>query len=253
MTGSAIAMAELLEGKLLHVWPSVDTIMREGWAIRLANGYSGRSNSASALVPGAKISEALLHEIEGIYRNAKQPSQFRLSPLVAPETWDLLASRGYRLLNEALTMSDSLTSPVAAPPNQDLLIESTPSPFWLTGVTGLNDEPSKRNPANLKDIVGRLKVPAAFATAFSEGKSAGFGVLAIHEGWAELGSIVVAPSARGKGLGRALVTGLLAWAQRQGADHAFLQVDTCNGIAINLYRSLGFEPVYHYATLRKAM
>jgi N-acetylglutamate synthase len=46
-----LAQVAVLESTLLHVWPAVETHRVGDWVVRLANGYSGRSNSASALSP----------------------------------------------------------------------------------------------------------------------------------------------------------------------------------------------------------
>ncbi len=252
VAGPDLALVELLERKLLHVWPSVETHMRAGWAIRLAHGYSGRSNSASALTLGARVTPTLLSEIEKIYQEAALTPQFRLSPLASADTANLLTGHGYRLKDEAMTMTARLDHQDTASPPAALRIAASPSAAWLDGVVALNDDPSKRNPSHLEAIVGRLQVPAAFATISHQGEEAGFGLSAIHDGWVEVGSVILAPKVRGKGLGRALVTGVLAWGRENGATQAFLQVDVKNHVAINLYRSLGFEPVYTYTVMRKA-
>jgi N-acetylglutamate synthase len=118
-------------------------------------------------------------------------------------------------------------------------------------LTALNEDVSKRRPDHLKAITAHMKPPAAFATTAHGGKIAGYAICAIHDGWAELGSVIVAPEARGNGLGRALVTSLLHWAAANGAANAFLQVDVENAVAIALYRSLRFADCFRYSTWRK--
>ncbi|WP_020658191.1 GNAT family N-acetyltransferase [Amycolatopsis benzoatilytica] len=55
------------------------------------------------------------------------------------------------------------------------------------------------------------------------------------------GSLMVARTARGAGVGRALVSDLIAWARRAGfAAIQFNAVAETNGTAIRLYESLGF-------------
>ncbi|MGW3326238.1 N-acetyltransferase family protein [Streptomyces virginiae] len=51
------------------------------------------------------------------------------------------------------------------------------------------------------------------------------------------------PRARGKGLGRALVRGLLAQAVAAGHHDVFLRVHPDNGTALRCYRAAGFLPV----------
>ncbi|MFF4267518.1 GNAT family N-acetyltransferase [Streptomyces virginiae] len=59
----------------------------------------------------------------------------------------------------------------------------------------------------------------------------------------ELARIIVAPDARGKGLGRALVRGLLAQALAAGHHDIFLRVHPDNEPASRCYRAAGFLPV----------
>jgi len=50
----------------------------------------------------------------------------------------------------------------------------------------------------------------------------------------------VAPSARGAGLGRALVEAVVAWAEARGAAHVVLRISEGNAAARRLYGSAGF-------------
>ena len=56
-------------------------------------------------------------------------------------------------------------------------------------------------------------------------------------------TIAVSESARGKGIGRKLMDELLATARRAGSEQVFLEVKASNEVAINLYKSLGFEQI----------
>ncbi|WP_210507357.1 ribosomal protein S18-alanine N-acetyltransferase [Naasia sp. SYSU D00057] len=60
---------------------------------------------------------------------------------------------------------------------------------------------------------------------------------------ADIQTVAVAEQARRRGLGRALVTALLAEAERRGAQRVFLEVRADNPSAQELYRSLGFEQI----------
>lgn len=52
----------------------------------------------------------------------------------------------------------------------------------------------------------------------------------------------VAPSARGCGVGGALVDAVIAWARSQGYERILLDVGDDNPAAIRLYESRGFQP-----------
>lgn len=60
---------------------------------------------------------------------------------------------------------------------------------------------------------------------------------------AMLWGLHVRPAARGRGLGRALIDGLLAAAAEGGAEAVVLGVGVHNAPALALYRSCGFEAV----------
>ena len=92
--------------------------------------------------------------------------------------------------------------------------------------------------------------PAAFASLHVGGgvggEVVGFGLAVVERGCVGLYDIVIAPAMRGRGLGRALVCGLLHWGRTQGAQWAELQVRTPNRVARGLYESLGFQALYGY-------
>jgi ribosomal protein S18 acetylase RimI-like enzyme len=65
----------------------------------------------------------------------------------------------------------------------------------------------------------------------------------IAGGEAEILTLAVAPHARGKGLGRALLQSAIARAETQGAHAVFLEVGSDNPHALTLYAGLGFGKV----------
>jgi N-acetylglutamate synthase len=236
------------EERLVNVWPAVSTLLIEGWAVRFAHGYSGRANSASAIVPGAPLDDGLLGWIEGLYRDAGLPPTVRISPLAHADAELLLLRRGWRVKDEAATMLLSLAGrPAAADPR--IRIEGAASRRWLAGVSA-RQEPSKRSADHLHAIVGALRLPAAFATLEIEGAAVGFAMGVLDRGYAEIGSVMLDAGWRGQGLGRALVDALLAWAADRRAAMAFLQVDVANAVALRLYGSQGFQELYRYRTLQ---
>jgi len=57
----------------------------------------------------------------------------------------------------------------------------------------------------------------------------------------ELENIVVAPEARGRGIGTRLMEGLLARASQTNGGSVFLEVRESNAAAISLYKKFGFQ------------
>lgn len=243
-----ITLTRSLEERLVNVWPAVTTLMMDGWVVRFANGYSGRANSASALVPGATVNLQFLTHIEALYRAEGLKPQFRISPLAGDGVEAFLLAQGYRVKDEAQSMTVTLTTTQER--DARVHIASAPDDAWLNGIS-VRQEPSKRSPAHLLAIVSRVKLPYACATLRENGTDLGFAYSAIDRGFAEIGLVMVDEKARGNGLGRAIMTSLMQWAATQGATHAFLQVDANNTPALRLYESLGFRRAYRYRTLVK--
>jgi N-acetylglutamate synthase len=236
------------EERLINLWPAAVTLMMDGWAVRMAHGYSARANSASALTPGATFDEALIQRIETLFRDAALPPCVRVSPLAASSVAPMLAARGYRLKDRAIGMVLPLTSPAPEMPSGALELDHRPTRAWAEAISALQ-EPSKRSPDHLLSIVGAIRLPTAFATLSVADRPAGFGYCGVDRGLAEIGSIMIHPDHRGQGLGRQLMQGLIAFAGREGATMVFLQVAEQNEIARQLYRAMGFRDLYVYDTL----
>lgn len=243
-----LAVVRACEERLVNLWPAVDTLLMEGWAVRFAHGYSGRANSASAVVPDAQMDAAMLDAIERLYREAGLKPTVRVTPLADAAVAPLLAARGYRFKDRSRMMTLPLDGWRGRRPDPRVRIEPAPARAWLDGVS-IRQEASKRSPDHLFAIVGRIRLPAAFATLNVDGAPAGFGMAATDRGYAEVGSIMVDAARRGGGVGRATVEALLGWAADGGAATAYLQVDETNAPALRLYGRLGFADLCGYATM----
>jgi ribosomal protein S18 acetylase RimI-like enzyme len=242
-----LAAVEACEQRLVNLWPAVDTLLIGKWAVRFAHGYSGRANSASALWRGALLSDDEIGLIAQLYREAGLPPAIRLTPLAEAGLKTRLSGMGWAMRTHSSGMIADASRDWRGDPR--ICFEPAPGEAWLAGVSALQ-EASKSNPAHLKAIVGRIRLPVGFATAQVAGEARGFGMVGIDRGWAEIGSIILAPEARGQGLGRALVLSMLNYAVGHGASRVFLQVEASNAVAISLYRSLGFRPLYEYREYR---
>ena len=75
----------------------------------------------------------------------------------------------------------------------------------------------------------------------SPGALAGWVVMSAIGAEADVMTIATTEAARGRGVGRSLLTAGLDWAARQGAEVVHLEVADGNDAALGLYRSLGFE------------
>ncbi len=89
--------------------------------------------------------------------------------------------------------------------------------------------------------------PGVFLLARLQGVDAGCGGLRLlRDGVGEVKRMYVAPSVRGRGVGRALLRGLLEHARDAGLTRVQLETGTAQPDAMALYEGEGFTPVPAY-------
>jgi ribosomal-protein-alanine N-acetyltransferase len=71
----------------------------------------------------------------------------------------------------------------------------------------------------------------------------GYGIMSIAAAEAHLLNLCIRPEDQNKGHGRRLLEALLSRAREANVEKVFLEVRPSNGIAIELYRSVGFERI----------
>jgi len=243
---SAMSDPELvrgLESRLINAWPSFDYQTYDGWMVRFAGGYSKRANSATPLVQGATLDDALVdHVIEQFLRVNIRPT-FRLNGLEHPDADALLKDRGFLEIEPTRVMVARIGED--CPVDADVTLQEQPSRAWVHGASHSYGG-DKSDDAMLTQIVSRIRQKAAFATLLLDERPVAWGLGVAERGYVGLYDIVVAPDLRGIGLGRRVVGSLIAWGCREGAHSAYLQVRAENEIAGSLYSALGFDVAYEY-------
>jgi ribosomal protein S18 acetylase RimI-like enzyme len=232
-----------LECRLINAWPSFEYLAFEGWILRLAKGYSKRANSASPLVQGAALDDALVDCMETQFLSDNIRPTFRLTSLESPDADRLLSSRGYRLTEPTEVLVTAISEECAADPS--VILEPQVTPRWVRE-TARSYGGEKADDTILVEIVSRIRQKAMFATLDLDGRHVAWGLGVVERGYIGLYDIVVSPELRGIGLGRRVLTSLMSWGRDEGAHTAYLQVREDNEVARSLYLSLGFDVAYRY-------
>jgi GNAT superfamily N-acetyltransferase len=237
-----------LEEAGFNAWPALQTMLLDGWVLRFAGGYTKRANSINPTYPGSTADlAAKVDACEQIYRRRGLPAIFRLTSFGTPDGLDeLLAARGYHLIDRTLVMRRPLAVPVP-PLRRDLTVRDTPLEEWLDRYVGFSGAPldmRETHAAMLRQIAGLPRF--ATLTDESSGDPVACGLAVVEQGLVGLFEIVTDRAKRNQGFGGALVAAMLAWASTHGAADAYLQVVATNEPACHLYRNLGFVDAYHY-------
>ncbi|WP_017582502.1 ribosomal protein S18-alanine N-acetyltransferase [Nocardiopsis valliformis] len=92
-------------------------------------------------------------------------------------------------------------------------------------------------------VVAEATEPGAESDSGAEGSIVGYAGLRFVPPEGDVQTMAVAESAWGRGIGRALLTELLAQAEVRGVTHMFLEVRSDNPRAQDLYTRFGFEAI----------
>ncbi len=231
-----------LEESAFNAWPATNTILLDGWIVRLAGGYTKRANSVNALCPRVPAHDVVAPAAR-IFAREGLPLVFRLSPLADARADADLASLGFARLDETIVMTLPLTGALAADP--DVHVDTTLSACWLEAHATASDVPDARRSLHAQ-LLTAIRLPTAFARFTSDGAPIAWGLAVADRTEVGLFDVVTSPAARRQGAARRLVTTLIAWGLAQGASRAFLQVVATNAPAIALYEKLGFRETYRY-------
>lgn len=233
-----------LESRLLNAWPSFDYQAYEGWILRLANGYSKRANSATPFLPNAALDEELIDYMIARFVEANVRPTFRLNGLQAADVDERLKMRGFK----GIEPTHVLVAPIKTGDcevDPEIALEPHASKRWVREAAESYGG-DKADDATLMQIVSRIRPKAAFATLSLDEKPVAWGLGVVERGYVGLYDVVVLPDLRGIGLGRRVVSSLMAWGCLEGAHSAYLQVREENEIALSLYKTTGFETAYRY-------
>ena len=233
-----------LESRLVNAWPSFETQLCGGWLVRFARGYSKRANSATPMLPGASLDDRLIDHMVAQFLKQNVRPTFRLTGIEDAEVDARLEARGF----EATEPTFGMLCDVAGGDwevDASVTLEEEVSRRWVRE-TAASYGGDKADDSILIEIVSRIRQPHVFASLDLDGTNVAWGLGVAERGYVGLYDIVVSPDLRGLGLGRQVVTSLIAWGKGQGAAEAYLQVREENEVARSLYASLGFRDAYRY-------
>lgn len=211
-----------------------------GWRLRFSGGYTKRANSINALEENASTD---IEVIEASFRTRGQRPVWRLTPLAPPAIAGLLQTRAYRRIERSLLQVCPLHADFPADPAVAIL--SRPTSAWLEAFSSHSPVGPEHRDV-MQRMLNAIAEPSGFAFVEQEGQPMAMAIGAVEGDHMGLFDVLVMPPARRQGLARRVTESLYAWAWRQGARFAYLQVVATNAAALPLYEEQGFRTRYSY-------
>lgn len=238
-------MIRTIEELSLNAWPSLQTLLIDGWVLRFAEGYTRRANSVYPLYPSQGGTTERIVACERRYRSRGLPVVFKMTTACfPPELDDLLAARGYQSEAHTSVQLASLTTASSAPAG-DVSLTSQASAEWLDAFAHMHVLSAKSQSAHQR-MLDLIAPPTCYAALHLEGQTAACGLAVLQDGFIGFFDIITDPAFRRRGCAEQVMLSLMAWGKRQGAHTAYLQVMLNNPPALALYEKLGFHEAYRY-------
>jgi len=234
-----------LEQLSMNAWPSLQTMLYDGWVLRFAESVTRRSNSVSPIFGSSIDVEKKISFCENLYNQQNLKTIFKLSSHVYPPDLDeILTNKGYTIEAETSVQTCDLTQTHFAT-KQGIVLNKELQEDWVRSFVQLNEfETTKR--LTYYKILKNIVPEAVYASYRISNQIVGCGLGVMQGDHIGLYDIVVDRQHRGVGLGYYIVTALMQWGKLKGVSTSYLQVMLNNAVALHLYEKLGFKEQYQY-------
>ncbi len=230
----------------MEVFPAFVEERRKGCVFRAAGGLNFRNSSVTVHDPARFDLEWLVKETHSFSREHGIAPVIRV-PQLWPEFERELDEAGWHLFRSCAVLDRSLEDRTLESP--DMLVK-VDRDHWLDFQLGKRAlEPEKAK--TLRKILDMLPDDAERLAWREDGKELGGTLLWYDGSYCALMNMLVSPDARGTGVGKRFLSGLLDHAAASGSRTMWLQVLLENTPAVSLYERAGFKRVYDYAYYRQ--
>jgi GNAT superfamily N-acetyltransferase len=234
-----------IEEQSMNAWPSIQTVLYDGWVIRMANGYTKRANSINPIYPYKNNLKEKIKYCETVYENNGLPVIYKLIECYEHNIIDKELEKLNYKQDDVTSVQTCNSLPVLNNTIDGIIINNYFDKTWIDGFVECNQikqEYMETIKTMLGNIIGNKIV--VYKEINGEIIGCGYGVIENDNVW--IFDIIVKENKRGNGYGEEIVKSILSRAKAEGTDTAYLQVVNKNIIAKKLYEKLGFKEKYKY-------
>jgi len=238
-----LALARRLEERSLNASGAFQSLLYDGWLLGFRSGPTKRLRCVNSFYASTLPLAQKVEHCVRFYQRAGLPPIFRLLPFSQPSELDAwLDHAGWERFERTHVLHASLAAEAVSATDE---VEIVSVPDWqepAAPLLGVTAEAVARHVERARTY----PLPQAGALLRRDGEVVACGLVKIEDEHAGLFAVHTAEAWRGQGLGRAIVSALLAQARHLGARDAYLQVDADNTAALATYRRFGFVSAYDY-------
>jgi GNAT superfamily N-acetyltransferase len=229
----------------LKAWPGIEVEWDGAWVRRASNGYTKRANSAQCFDPADDLEAPhRIAETRRWFEARGLRAVFRTNMLTGPNLTAALDNANWETIDRSKLMAMELPAFAADPRGEVRGVHDTAFLAVQQQLKGASDYEM----AKFRAVLDVLEAPAVgIVLRGDDGRAVSSALMVIADGIVITGNVVTDSSERRKGYGIAMMRTGLAWAAKEGARFAALNVMADNVAGLALYRSLGYEPQYDYA------
>lgn len=221
-------------------WAAVESEWLGGWWLRAADGFTARANSVVPIGdPGIDLTDAL-DQVARWYAERNLPA--RIQTVLGSPLDDELESRGWTTPEHGLLQVadlDTARPALGDGPAADLRRGGQPTDGWLARYRP--EAPLEAARAVLQGGPG-----VGFAAIGPQHSPLAVGRAVVEGDWVGIGALSVAETHRRQGHAHSIMRALLDFGAELGARRAYLQVDSGNDAALQLYAELGFATHHRF-------
>lgn len=240
-----------LEELLLNSIPARQTVVFDGWVVRLNDHYTYRANCVCPLHYDSE--KEIIQKVkycEELFNRQEMPTVFKVTPSLQKGFAEILTRMGYEKIKTVNVMGCEVAQEM---PEQNLYLEchEKPDEEWLKASVELTGVLNPGLASVHCEGIRNITVESIFVEARIDGKIVGCGYGTVERNYVGIYDLHVLPQYREKGFGTAICNVILAFGKRNGAHEAYLIVHSKNQNAISLYEHKGFRKVYEYYFFQK--
>ncbi len=238
-----------LEEALADAWPAAEAEEFEGWLLRCTGGPSKEANSVATYEATGELElDARIDKAEAWYKERGLSTLFHVGPSATPSELDqALEDRGYERMDETLVLTAEPAQVAGMRVKTAKLETSLAFNASPTFQALLREGEFAGHEESVLGILRQLGTRCRFLVVRdTRGMPLGSAVGITSEDRLGVYALFTLPSARRKGVARAMLQALAQSALADSMRELYVQAEVENAAALALFTQAGFREFYRY-------